>query len=99
MKIDFIDDFVWEHYETLTGYDGFDGWRDSVPWYGWAVSVNSIHAHAEQKWEEHKMKYAKLVTFRDSLDPHLQNCVNPFMRQQDKLRQAYFTIWLGTFCH
>ena len=47
------------------------------------------------KWEEHYAKQTKLIDFRNSLDQSLRDCVDPFIVQQEKLRGAYFNIWLN----
>ncbi len=98
MYINIIDDFVWDHYNLFQGDDWsiYGKWRDCLPWYSF-THRGSIHAHAELKWNEHKDKYNKLWKFRRSLESKLQDCVDPFMEQQDKLRRFYFIIWLNTF--
>lgn len=94
MRIEAVDDYVWEHYESWPGYYDFKHYieaqfplADILHRSWWKVCE-----YAEEKAEEHGKIHRKLMRFRESLDPHLQPCVDPFLIQQDKLRVAYRTI-------
>ena len=92
MCIESIDDFVWEHYESWTGYEPFQDWINGLSWYNitWIIRVNR---YAEMKRDEHWRKWNQLKQFQISLDPQLRDCVDPFMDQQFKLYLAYTSIW------
>ena len=93
-----IDNYVWERYESWPGYDSFKAHiLDHFPLL-FIFHPNlwcQICEHAEEKAEEHGKKYMKLKLFRDSLDPQMRDCVEPFLIQQDKLRLAYRSIYLS----
>ena len=94
MRIESIDDYVWEHYESWPGDYSFKVFivnhfpLSDVLHRSWM----QVYYHAHEKTEEHGELYRKLMRFRDSLDPQLQPCVDPFLIQQEKLRVAYRTI-------
>jgi hypothetical protein len=89
-----VDDFVWAHYETA-------GENISLPFaVKWNINSMSLNLpplkdYVYMKWEEHKAKQKKLIDFRNSLDPSLRDCVDPFIVQQEKLRGVYINIWLN----
>ena len=94
MSFKSVDDFVWAHYETNCENLSLPF---SVKWHinTYSYSHPSLKEYVASKWEEHKLKQTKLMEFRGSLDPSLKHCVDPFISQQEKLRRAYFNIWLG----
>ena len=86
-----MDDYVWAHYETA-------GENLSLPFsVRWQItfSLPTLKDYIELKWEEHKTKKIKLIEFKNSLDPSLRDCVDPFIVQQEKLRRAYIKVWLA----
>lgn len=97
MRIESVDDYVWERYESWPGFDGFKAYiQKQFPLFD--VLHHSwwqVRDHAEEKAEEHGKKHMKLKLFQDSLDPKLRDCVDPFLIQQDQLRVAYRTIYLS----
>ena len=109
MRIESVDDYVWEHYESWPG-NYYESWPGN---YKFKVFIENqfplldvfhrswmqVYDHAHEKAEEHGKLYRKLMRFRDSLDPQLQPCVDPFLTQQDKLRVAYRTICIYILKH
>lgn len=89
-----VDDFVWAHYEKS---DENLSLPSTIRWSINSFSFNlpPLKDYIQMKWEEHKAKQTKLIDFRNSLDPSLRDCVDPFIIQQEKLRRAYFNIWLA----
>jgi len=91
MGIEAVDDFVWEHYESWPGYDGFRAWLNRLSWRN-IMWTTRIHDYAETKYHEHQAKHTKLRLFKNSLTRELSDCVIPFMDQQEKLIRAYRSI-------
>jgi hypothetical protein len=92
MGIEAVDDFVWEHYESWPGYDGFKAWLlNRLSWRS-IMWTTQIHDYAETKYHEHQAKHTKLRLFKNSLTRELSDCVTPFMDQQEKLIRAYRSI-------
>jgi hypothetical protein len=94
MRIEILDDFVWERYESWTGYSDCQICLKRLPLYD-SFWLYTIREHAETRADEHKLKYMKLQRFKESLQPQLRDCVDPFLDQQDKLRAAYNSICLN----
>ena len=93
MSFKSVDDFVWAHYETNSENLSLPF---SVKWnMTYSYNLFPLKEYIASKWEEHKLKQTKLIDFRNSLDPSLQHCVDPFISQQEKLRRAYFNIWMS----
>jgi hypothetical protein len=94
MSVKSIDDFVWAHYESTNSEERF---RLSFTAYlTGGFTYRSLLDHVEQRYEEHKLKSAKLLHFKNSLDPSLRNCVDPFIVQQNKLSLAYYKLLTGS---
>lgn len=100
MRVEVVDDYVWEHYEAWTGYKSFKNYIcGQFPLFDVLhLSWGRIREHVEEKAEEHSAQHRKLMRFRDSLDSQLQTCVDPFLTQQDKLRLAYREIYINLSC-
>jgi hypothetical protein len=99
MSIESFDDAIWENYDSLDelhiSLPYTVNLRISVSTIMSLTLVNKLKGQIEQRWEDHKFKHAKLLEFKNSLDPSLRDCVDPFLEQQDKLRRAYYRLWIG----
>ena len=93
MDIRSLDNYVWENYNELTIKSFADWLSDKYTISGW-VWMHSLRDHAKAKEEEHRRTYAKLCLFRDSLPPPLRDRVDPFIKQQERIYNAYQNIHL-----
>jgi hypothetical protein len=97
-----VDDYVWEHYELGICLRDFDAHIDqSFPLF-YVLQENSwMHfcKHLAKRADEHWVKYSKLKLIQSSMDHELSDCLDSFLKQQERLYTVYTRLYRHSSIH